>query len=185
MRPREGGDGLGGRARWAWRGLQEAEAEQKRGSRGRRRPPAALTGWAGPGSGRARAASASRPRPRLRRRPSGRGLLAAVGTAAAGCECGPSPRGRAPEGPAWRPLAPTPDPGAPLTSARPTRRGGAAPARLGALLCGSTRVAGSRSRPREQDVNCFFLPRRRGPSFPSRDGQCSEKDSRWEWLALQ
>lgn len=122
------------------------QAEQKRGSRGRRRPPAALTGWAGPGSGRARAASASRPRPRLRlrlrRRPSGRGLLAAVGTAAAGCECGPSPRGRAPEGPAWRPLAPTPGPGAPLTSARPTRRGGAAPARLGALLCGSTRVAG-------------------------------------------
>lgn len=111
VRPLEGGDGLG--ARWAWRGLQEAEAEEKGGSSGHRRPPAALTGWAGPGSGRARAASALRPRPRVRRRPSGRGLQAAARSAAAGCECGPSPRGRAPEGPAWRLLDPAPNPGAP------------------------------------------------------------------------
>lgn len=38
MRPREGGDGLGGRARWAWRGLQEAEAELRTGQP---RPPTA------------------------------------------------------------------------------------------------------------------------------------------------
>lgn len=185
MRPREGGDGLGGRARWAWRGLQEAEAEQRRGSRGRRRPPAVLTGWAGPGSGRARAASASRPRPRLRRRPSGRGLLAAVGTAAAGCECGPSPRGRAPEGPAWRPLALTPGPGASLDLGPPdaSRRSSpcaprGAPVWLHPCRRFQKRATGTR-------CELFFLPKRRGPSFPSRDGQCSKQDSRWEWLVLQ
>lgn len=155
MRPLEGGDGLG--ARWAWRGLQEAEAEQKGGSSGHRRPPAALTGWAGPRSGRARAASAPRPRPRLRRRPSVPARAARPCARPGGSlDLGPPDASRrsgscAPRGaPVW------PD---------PCRR----------FLKQAT---GTR-------CELFSLPRRRGPFFPSREGQCSEKSSRWEWPALQ
>lgn len=101
--------------------------------RARRRPRAVGVAWAAGSRGRAesgqpRPSTASRRADRLggpRLWASSRGVGASAAapgpevpvggegcrrlpvTAAAGCECGSSPRGRAPEGPAWRPLAPS------------------------------------------------------------------------------
>lgn len=174
-------------------GVELQEGERKWSRRGRQRTPLTASlgadrlGWRPALSGVRAAASAFRPL-----RPLGPGLRRASGRRAA-----------AAQGEAWF-LPPRDVSGSRARTGGPPRaqpggrsepcpprgfavgrlRVGAAPAGSRARSGRLSRVAGFRSRQQEQDVNCFSSAEKEALPPPP-DGKCSEKDSAWEWLALQ